>query len=82
MTAAETATEATIPAAHVHRWTGVDFLLDAGHPIVRQSCVCGASRSFRAFERFWNPHADAGGSDPLVLAGEVVRAPDDAADGT
>ena len=42
---------------HRHRWRGADFVLEDDHPWVRQTCACGATRSFRAWERYWAPAA-------------------------
>jgi hypothetical protein len=47
---------------HVHRWLGVDFYLEDGHPFVRQACECGATRAFRAWERYWEPYDENGPS--------------------
>lgn len=43
---------------HRHSWTGVDFYLYDGRPMLRQTCACGAERQLRAFERYW----DGGGT--------------------
>jgi hypothetical protein len=42
-------------ASHLHRWVGVEFFLEDGHPKLRMSCACGAERVIRAWERFWSP---------------------------
>ncbi|HEX2222166.1 MAG TPA: hypothetical protein VHK06_06535 [Candidatus Limnocylindria bacterium] len=63
----------TACAAHRHRWIGVDFYLDDGHPFLRQSCGCGATRSLRAWEHYWRP--DAGGD--ISLDGDSERPSED-----
>lgn len=41
---------------HVHDWAGMAFDVDAGeHPVMMQSCACGATRTVRAWEAFWEP---------------------------
>jgi hypothetical protein len=43
---------------HRHRWTGVDFYVDADRPMMRRTCACGAERRIRAaFDRSWQPPA-------------------------
>ena len=42
-------------ASHHHRWLGVEFFLRDEHPMFRMRCACGAERTIRAWERFWNP---------------------------
>jgi hypothetical protein len=40
---------------HRHQWTGADFFLANGHPMMRQACACGTTREVRAFDVTWNP---------------------------
>ncbi len=42
-------------APHGHRWQGIAFFLEDGHPKYRMRCACGAERVIRAWERFWDP---------------------------
>jgi hypothetical protein len=42
---------------HRHRWSGVEFYLEADRPMIRQTCPCGAERRLRAFERYWDGQA-------------------------
>jgi hypothetical protein len=42
-------------ARHVHDWSGMAFELDGEHPIAVQACPCGATRSIRAWEAYWEP---------------------------
>jgi hypothetical protein len=41
--------------AHRHQWTGADFHVADGRPMMRQACACGATREVRAFDVTWNP---------------------------
>lgn len=41
--------------AHRHQWTGADFYVADGRPMMRQACACGATREIRAFDVTWNP---------------------------
>lgn len=44
--------------AHAHAWAAMRFELRDGHAYVVETCAtCGAVRSYRAFERFWDPSA-------------------------
>ena len=46
------------PADHAHRWSAMRFEIADGHPWVVETCSsCGATRRYRAFERFWEPAA-------------------------
>lgn len=42
-------------ARHRHDWQGMSFDLDGEHPIAVQTCACGATRSIRAWEAYWEP---------------------------
>ena len=51
---------------HRHQWSVVDFRLEDDRPIMRQACVCGATRSVPAWDRSWTP-------DPAPPAGRGIR---------
>jgi hypothetical protein len=46
--------------AHRHQWTGVDFYVAEGRPMMRQACACGTTREIRAFDVTWNPPTSDG----------------------
>jgi hypothetical protein len=50
-------------AAHEHAWGWLDLALEGERPFVRQRCACGAVRSIRAWERYWDPGAPGPGGD-------------------
>ena len=58
-------------APHGHRWQGIAFFLEDGHPKYRMRCACGAERVIRAWERFWDPSV-AGRGPPRDVAGTVA----------
>lgn len=42
--------------AHRHRWSVAGFALEAGRPVMHQSCaVCGLERTIPAWDRTWTP---------------------------
>jgi len=47
--------EAEVLAAHRHRWSVVDFLVQDNRPMMRQACACGAERAIPAWDRTWEP---------------------------
>lgn len=61
---------------HHHRWSVEGFAFDAGRPIMRQRCECGAARTVPAWDRSWTPPpawqlvGGAGGA----LGGRLMRA--------
>ncbi len=64
-------------ADHRHAWAVTDLFHDGDRPMVAQACGCGATRTIRAFERYWRPDdADAtgDGAAPGQLAPREVTA--------
>lgn len=59
MTPSRVATRvATSPGLHRHAWKGAQSYLREERPWSRMRCACGAERSIRAWERYWDPAAD------------------------
>ena len=48
---------------HRHQWSVVDFYVDEGRPMMRQACACGAERTLRAWDRFWDPNEKEAGHE-------------------
>lgn len=49
---------------HRHQWSVVDFYVERDRPMMRQACACGATRAIRAWDRFWDPAAQAAKDKP------------------
>jgi hypothetical protein len=49
---------------HRHRWSVIDFLVEADRPMMRQTCGCGAVRVIPAWDRAWAPEDPGGNGDP------------------
>lgn len=55
MTEHSTEAERGPEPAHRHTWRGYEFAFDGEHPVAEQHCPCGAARTVRAWERYWDP---------------------------
>jgi hypothetical protein len=57
----ERPTEPEPESPHRHTWRGYEFAFDGEHPVAEQRCHCGAARTIRAWERYWDPSGSVQG---------------------